>query len=304
MEENHKKQSWIATFGTVATSDGELTYFPEVLKEGPQTEEHRFAIVKSNMPFDEGEVSFLVKLDESYAQCQLILNGDRETQIFVGLNSGGYRYVIQSWRNGKYEPLSLMGTAQNIQTGEWIPVQVSVSGSIIRLSIHDVMVCTAAFEIHPSPLQFFFSSKENIVVKDVQVRKQKPKAFVVMQFTEQFNELYEEVIRPTCESFGFDCVRGDDVYTNNQIVEDIIVSLKGSSVVIADITPDNPNVYYEVGYAHALSKPTILLSDKQRERLPFDVSGFRTIFYENSIGGKSAIEQRLRSHLENLGVQG
>jgi nucleoside 2-deoxyribosyltransferase len=85
------------------------------------------------------------------------------------------------------------------------------------------------------------------------------------------------------------------------IVDDIIRSLRDSSVVIADITPDNPNVYYEVGYAHALGTPTILLSDRTRSRLPFDVSGLRTIFYNNTIAGKRDVEEALTRHLTTLG---
>lgn len=66
---------------------------------------------------------------------------------------------------------------------------------------------------------------------------------------------------------------------------------------------------YEIGYAHALKKPTILLCDKAlRDRLPFDVSGFRTIFYDNSIGGKRRVEEKLEVYLQNinnsLGVAG
>ncbi|HNU88170.1 MAG TPA: hypothetical protein PKJ94_07765, partial [Ferruginibacter sp.] len=81
---------------------------------------------------------------------------------------------------------------------------------------------------------------------------------------------------------------------------DIIKSIKESSLIIADITPDNPNVFYEVGYSHAIDKPTILLCDKKRSKLPFDLTSFRTLFYENSIAGKTQVEQRLRKYLDNL----
>src|SRR5437763_1491957 len=84
---------------------------------------------------------------------------------------------------------------------------------------------------------------------------------------------YAEVIGPVCQEFGFDCVRGDDVYNNGLIIEDISRSIREASVVIADVTPNNPNVFYEVGFSHGLNKPTILLSDRKRDSLPFDVSG-------------------------------
>lgn len=68
-------------------------------------------------------------------------------------------------------------------------------------------------------------------------------------------------------------------------------------MVIAEITPLNPNVYYEVGYADTLSKPVILISDRKEGLKPFDVMAYRTIFYDNSIGGKSQIENDLRTYL-------
>ena len=86
------------------------------------------------------------------------------------------------------------------------------------------------------------------------------------------------------------------------IVADIARQIVEADVVIADITPANPNVYYEVGYAHALSKPTILIAEKPTE-LPFDVSPFRTLFYENTIGGKAIVEAGLRKHLEAIRTQ-
>jgi hypothetical protein len=69
-------------------------------------------------------------------------------------------------------------------------------------------------------------------------------------------------------------------------------------------TPDpmetNPNVYYEVGYADALNKPLILIADRKEGLKPFDVRAYRTIFYENSIGGKNAVEKDLRAYLKSI----
>jgi len=78
---------------------------------------------------------------------------------------------------------------------------------------------------------------------------------------------------------------------------DMTREIAESEFVIADITSANPNVYYEVGYAHAINKPTILLANKDVAKLPFDVSGFRVLFYENSIAGKRRFEEGLRKHV-------
>jgi nucleoside 2-deoxyribosyltransferase len=102
--------------------------------------------------------------------------------------------------------------------------------------------------------------------------------------------LYIDVIKDVCEKLGVEAVRADDTYTKGMIITDIINQINESKLIIADITPTNANVYYEVGYAHALNKPTILMAEKGT-RLPFDISPFRVLFYENSIIGKSKIEE-------------
>jgi nucleoside 2-deoxyribosyltransferase-like protein len=123
-------------------------------------------------------------------------------------------------------------------------------------------------------------------------------AFVVMQFS-GFDELYTDVIDPLTRQFGLHPYRADLVYGPGAIMDDIIKGLEKAQIVIAEITPANENVFYEVGYAHALKKPTILLAEKDK-KLPFDLSGFRCLFYENSIGGKRKVEEGLRKHLEAI----
>lgn len=121
-----------------------------------------------------------------------------------------------------------------------------------------------------------------------------------MQFDSKFNELYTEVIKPICTEYGLDVTRADESTNNGSIIRDILTELTESTLIIADITPDNANVYYELGYAHAIKKDVILLCDEQRARLPFDLADFRTIFYKDSIAGHTQIKDRLRKHLDNI----
>ena len=150
-----------------------------------------------------------------------------------------------------------------------------------------------------SPIEFRVTGSETKLY-NVKYKPIKPKVFIVMQFSDEYNTLYNEVIKPVTESFDLECIRADEFYTSSPIIKDIVDSIKESYIIIAEITPDNPNVFYEIGYAHAINKPTILLCDKKREKLPFDVSGFRTLFYDNSIGGKSKVERDLKKFIENI----
>jgi hypothetical protein len=136
-------------------------------------------------------------------------------------------------------------------------------------------------------------------VKNYRVETRQRSAFVIMQFGAPYDQFFSDVIRPVVAGCGFHVIRADDTAGPGLILADIVGQIQEAEVVIADITPENQNVFYEVGYAHALGKPTILLAEKGK-KLPFDVSGFRTLFYENSIAGKAYVEQGLRRHVEAI----
>ena len=120
----------------------------------------------------------------------------------------------------------------------------------------------------------------------------------MLQFSAPYNELFAEVIRPVTKELGLTCIRADESFGPGVIIQDIERQILEAQIVIADITPANSNVYYEVGYAHALQKPTILIAEKTTD-LPF-VSPFRILFYENSIAGKTKVEEGLRNHLKAI----
>lgn len=146
-------------------------------------------------------------------------------------------------------------------------------------------------------------SSGKVVFANARVLRQMPEAFVIMQFGPPYDDLYSDVIVPTCTNLGFEARRADDIYSPGIILQDIVTGLVRASVVVAEITPVNANVFYELGYAHALGKPTILLAERGAT-LPFDVSGYRCIFYDNTIGGKDVVHENLRRHLINIRSHG
>jgi nucleoside 2-deoxyribosyltransferase len=123
-----------------------------------------------------------------------------------------------------------------------------------------------------------------------------------MQFKPpEYEELFSDVIVPVCDKMGLEPFRSSQTYYPGLVIADIQRQIRESRVVIAEITPVNPNVYYEVGYADAIGKPVILIADGGKlEQLPFDVRAFRTLFYENTIGGKNRVEKTLLEFLKNI----
>ena len=127
------------------------------------------------------------------------------------------------------------------------------------------------------------------------------KAFIVMEYSLPYNELYEEVIKPVCINHKFEPIREDESSSTGFILSDIFKQINEAKFIIAEITPSNPNVYFEIGYAVAINKPIIFVADKDNEKsLPFDISGFRVLFYQNTISGKKKIEEGLSKHIEAI----
>jgi len=241
-------------------------------------------------------------LPDSESRCQFILGGRDGAELFAGINVLGAPYGFAVFRGNKFEPLGGTGHGSQLAPNQWYSIKLHVRGSSIDLYVNAVKVASTSFPGTRAPLGVLLQGNGRVAVKAVKITDQERVCFVVMQFTDEYNALYTDVIKLTCEEFGYTVIRGDDFYHSGLIIEDITRSIRECSLVIADVTENNPNVFYEVGFAHGIGKTTILLSDRKRGKLPFDISGFRTLFYDNSIGGKSAVEERLRKHLEALGA--
>jgi hypothetical protein len=123
-------------------------------------------------------------------------------------------------------------------------------------------------------------------------------AFVVMPFgVDDLQVVYEDFIKPTVESHcKLDCVRGDDMFGSNVIMEDIRSAIAASRLVVADLTGRNANVFYEVGIAHATEKPVLLLA-QSLDDVPFDLRHRRVLLYDYSPHGCKQLEERLREHI-------
>ncbi|MGG7671810.1 family 16 glycoside hydrolase [Pseudomonas sp. WC2] len=320
------KQNWVVTFGNADIGASEITHIPvrplippAFVTNSPEQKlipPHTF--LRSNIEFEQGTVSWEVYISDDSGSCEILLPAEisspqatgtaanpTESQTFeldlaIGVNNLGAPYGIAALRNYNWEPVMGVGQGSKVPTEKWISLSVRVVGSSIDMFVDGVRIISINRTMRRGQLGLFMQGNTEVKFRNLKIEAEQPLCFVVMQFTPDFNILYNDVIKPLCEEFGYRVIRGDDFYTSGQILEDITSSINSSALIIADVTPDNPNVFYEVGYAHGIGKPTILLSDRTRTRLPFDISGFRTLFYDNTIGGKAIVESKLRLHLEAL----
>lgn len=105
--------------------------------------------------------------------------------------------------------------------------------------------------------------------------------FFMMPFGNPFDERYYEIYRSATERAGLEAKRADSLLRPSPIIKDIWEYIRTSKVLIADLTGPNPNVMYELGLAHAHSRPVILLSDSI-DNIPFDLRHLRVLLYSTA----------------------
>lgn len=128
----------------------------------------------------------------------------------------------------------------------------------------------------------------------------KDQIFVVMKFGDDaLDSAYEGVIKPLAEEFELEAIRVDEIQDSGQISQQILENIACSRLVIAELTGERPNCYYEAGFAHALGKELIFIINEDSE-IHFDLSGYRFLTWKT----EAQLRKRLRERLESITEKG
>lgn len=126
--------------------------------------------------------------------------------------------------------------------------------------------------------------------------------FVIMPFAKEFDDVYtviktsvEQVIAPT----GGRCFRLDEARPAGPITDRLLREIQAANFCVADITGNIPNVMWEVGYAMALGKPIILITQKISE-LPFDIKDMQSLEYDRGQISRTLSQPLQRMVLDTL----
>jgi hypothetical protein len=116
------------------------------------------------------------------------------------------------------------------------------------------------------------------------VAGQWPEIFVVMPFRPELNATYDNILS-VARGLGVSCKRGDEFFSDDEIMKEIWSAMWHSRLCIVDCTGRNANVFYELGIAHTIGKKCILLAQSEQD-LPFDVQHRRVIIYQTTPKGQ------------------
>jgi hypothetical protein len=125
------------------------------------------------------------------------------------------------------------------------------------------------------------TKKSDALAKKKGRNKARAICFTIMPFGEWFDDYYADLYCPAIKAAGLDPKRADDLYRPSTIVNDIWEYTQTAKVILADLTGKNPNVFYELGLAHALAKPAILITESIND-VPFDLRSLRVIEYDKN----------------------
>ena len=121
--------------------------------------------------------------------------------------------------------------------------------------------------------------------------------FVIMQFDDELNDVYQDLIKAPLEKREHRVNRADDISKDQSILRTIVRGIRDADLIIADLTGQNPNVYYELGIAHDMRKPTLHIVQEYGD-LAFDVRPYNAIKYSTKYNEAHKLADAILSTIE------
>ena len=121
--------------------------------------------------------------------------------------------------------------------------------------------------------------------------------FLAAPISEPFTTIYADHVKPVAEALRLKIERADELFGDQPIVEDIWEAINSSQIILADVTGRNPNVMYEIGIAHTVGRPVVIMTQSMDD-VPFDLKHYRCIVYDYTPRGCLALEERLKATLQ------
>ena len=131
----------------------------------------------------------------------------------------------------------------------------------------------------------------------VESLKGKEVLFAIMPYADEFQDVWLGGIKRAASSTGFTPIRMNDITKSADITDEIVDVIKMAKVVVIDVTKNNPNVMFELGFALALKKSHVIISQSP-EFLSFDIHNIRTLIYANNWRGIESLHTELQKFIK------
>lgn len=156
-------------------------------------------------------------------------------------------------------------------------------------------VCFSLKMLESAPADAFQNAESSTGSSNI-ARCRQNSAFVMMWMDPERTELDDVVdsVRDVFRKFGINALRADDIEHEGRITDRILNEIRASEFLFADLSGERQNVYYEVGYAHALGKRVILFR-RSGTGIHFDLAGYNCPEYENIRDLRKKLEKRLQA---------
>ena len=123
--------------------------------------------------------------------------------------------------------------------------------------------------------------------------------FILMPFGSWFDRYFKEIYVPATKEAGFEPLRADGLFSAGAVMEQVWAQIRKAKVLLADLTGKNPNVFYELGLAHAARKPVVFVAG-DIDDVPFDVRHLRVVVFDvREPGWSDKLRRDITTYLKN-----
>jgi len=205
--------------------------------------------------------------------------------ILIGGFSGTYRAA--NWARFERKPLLPValfgGAAKDICLAEVKRVETLYPGTVTK-------------QAYEAVLKSLSTDWEQLAVDTINLAERMAtsrEVFIIMTFKEaaQYTDLLE-AIQKACDQYGYEAKRVDQSNDDRRIIPEIQRGIRQCAFVVADVTEEKPNVYWELGLASGMGKDVILVA-KKGTVLPFDINDVPVLFWESFSEFRQALAKRV-----------
>ena len=181
--------TWLPIVGNCQVVRGVIKYTPVLITEGENKGSPTVALMKSDQMFESGTITVRARINDPDGKVQIGLSNGHAVEIFAGLNIGSAAYGIATYSNNQWENFRTAAYGVAPPVGRDILIKVAVAGSQITMWVDGVEVVRGTYPVRRAQLTILLRGEKSAEAELLSVESAQNVAFVVMQFTNEFNSL-------------------------------------------------------------------------------------------------------------------